>query len=268
MPSGRTIAILSQKGGVGKTTTAVNLAYGLAARLRRDRGGNVLLLDLDPQGHCALSLGVATTSCASDWLLARALPEDQIVATRRRAGDEGDRANLFLLPATARLARLPAELAAAAAAAGVRRQWEDEPAGALGFAADLATRLEELQQVFAYVVIDVAAGFTFLHRALYNVADVVVAPVRVDYLSVVGAGDVTQADLLLPTFARVRQLLSQEMLARLREVVSLERLARPIPASVRLAEAPAAGGQTIFEYAPDSAPARAYQHLVERLHAA
>ncbi|MCB0202536.1 MAG: AAA family ATPase, partial [Anaerolineae bacterium] len=92
----------NRKGGVGKTTTAVTLAVGLARRLHEDGGGNVLVIDMDPQGDAARGLGLDPNGrCVSNVLLGDGdvdiLRENVMSADR---GDDGgpSRPNLYVLP--------------------------------------------------------------------------------------------------------------------------------------------------------------------------
>ena len=71
--------------------------------------------------------------------------------------------------------------------------------------------------------------------------------------------------LVVPTFVRQREVLAREVMQALVQRYGSSRVAFPIPASVKLEQAPAAGGMTIFEYAPESTPALAYGKLVERV---
>ena len=272
------LAVTSYKGGVGKTTTAVSLAHGLARKMSAEsRKGSVLLLDLDPQGHCSLALGLRPQGCVGDLLLGTARPEEVIIPADRSHDGGPARPNLYLLPATSRLLQVQSSLLARAAGDGMLRQLgrpaEDNPAPLSEL---LSVRLREVQQVFAFIVIDYPSPLDLLWQTVYHFSDGVVLPVKMDYLSVNGLrmslSDGSTSDLdpklqvLLPTFMYAGRVLAGQMLQELSRRFGARRVADPIPASVRLAEAPAAGGQTIFEYAPGSTPARAYQHLVERIY--
>lgn len=275
----RVLAVTSYKGGVGKTTTAVSLAHGLARKMSEEgRKGSVLLLDLDPQAHCAPALGLRPQGCVGDLLLGAAAPEDVIVPADRSHDGGPARPNLYLLPATSRLLRVQSSLLARAAGEGLLQQLgrpaADNPAPLSGL---LAHRLREVQQVFAFIVVDYPSPLDLLWQTVYHLSDDVVLPVKVDYLSVKGLGLAFSSEgnpshlgaklrVILPTFMYRRRILARQMLQELSRRFGAQRVADPVPASVRLAEAPAAGGQTIFEYAPGSAPARAYRQLVERVY--
>jgi cellulose biosynthesis protein BcsQ len=130
----------------------------------------------------------------------------------------------------------------------------------------------ELRQVFAFVVVDYPSPLDLFWQAVYYGVDGCVVPVKSDYLSVksamahwAGPADDKLA-AVLPTFVRRHQVLTEQTLEELSRHFGKERVSRPVPASVRVAEAPAAGGLTIFEYAPGSTPARAYWSLVERIY--
>ena len=115
-----------------------------------------------------------------------------------------------------------------------------------------------------------------LGNAIYHFVDEAIVPVKVDFLGSAGtvrhteniieaqeSGIDIQISWIIPTFVHKRQVLAREVIAALGKRYGPNRIAPPIPASVKLEQAPADGGKTIFEYAPNSPPAEAYKALVE-----
>jgi chromosome partitioning protein len=276
------LAIVNQKGGVGKTTTAVNLAHGLALRLRGGNGAagqqpaRVLLLDMDPQGNCAAALGVDPGGrCISDLLAGRTSPRDAIVPdTPREQGGTG-RPGLFLIPATERLVEVTEELLIRDFQSFRRGKQEGG-----GMDDVLNERLGGLRNAFAYIVIDCPPSLGSLTTAVYRFADKAVVPVRTAMLDAAGAAQHTaminelQADgleinvsLILPTFFEPRQVLARQVYQDLVAKYGRSRVAVPIIQSVIVQQAQAAGGSTLFEYPPaaDSPATAAYGRLVERV---
>lgn len=279
------LAIVNQKGGVGKTTTAITLAHGLARKVAvadpavaNGRPPRVLLLDMDPQGNCATALGVdAGGRCVSDLLAGRRTPRETIIPdTPRERGGTG-RAGLFLIPATERLVEATEELL-------IRdfqsyRRGRDGAGGGLDDV--LLDRLGPLRDAFAYVVIDCPPSLGSLTTAVYRFADRAIVPVRTAMLDAAGAAQHTalindlQRDglditvsLILPTFFEPRQILARQIYQDLVDKYGRGRVAIPIIQSVVVQQSQAAGGQTLFEYPPaDTSPATAaYQRLVDRLY--
>jgi cellulose biosynthesis protein BcsQ len=118
-----------------------------------------------------------------------------------------------------------------------------------------------------------------LNTAIYHFADEAVVPVKVDYLGVGGAARHTEniievqaegidirVGYIVPTFVRAREILARQMLQALIDSYGRSRVAPPIPQSVVVEQAPAAGGLTLFEYAPESLPAQSYWKLVEKVY--
>ena len=241
----RKIGVCLTKGGSGKTTTAVNLAHGLARA-----GQRVLLIDTDTQGQCAQSLGVAPTLGLADLVLEEATLDDAIVEARP---------GLSLLAGGGRLAGVKREIA--------RREMGSEHV--------LTEALGDLDG-YDYMVVDTAPGWdTMTVNALFLVTEVL-APVNLEVLALRALGDFEKhvnavrryrSDLtwryLLPTFYDRRVAKSEELRGQLRQRYSTL-VCQPIRYNVRLSEAPGFG-QTVFEYAPRAAVAEDYQRLTERI---
>ena len=276
----RIFAVVNRKGGVGKTTTAVTLAYGLAQKVV-EKGGHVLIVDLDPQGNVAHSLGLSPNGRDIASVLTGEVPAEQAIisADRSEAGGPA-RPNLWVLPASDALADAKLSLVTNAALSSVFEQFGGNQANA-GVPTNqlLQTHLAKAVQTFDYIILDCPPSLDMLGTAIYHFADEAVVPVKVDYLGVGGAARHTQniieaqakgidikVGIIVPTFVRIREILARQMLDALRESYGPSRVAEPIPQAVAVEQAPAAGGLTILEYAADSPPALAYWQLVEKVH--
>ncbi|MCA9935856.1 MAG: ParA family protein, partial [Anaerolineales bacterium] len=120
-----------------------------------------------------------------------------------------------------------------------------------------------------------------LKRAVYNFADEVIVPIKADHVSLVGARQHTddlyqlqqedsrkfkaRVSLVVPTMLPSRQVLATQVVEQMQAFYGRDLVSEPVPESVYVKEAPAAGGKTLFEYAPGSAPAKVYAAIVERV---
>ena len=244
----RIIAVAMTKGGVGKTTTAVNLSHGLATR-----GHRVLLVDADTQGQCSKALGVET-----DCTLTEVLTEGvHIMDAATKA-----RTNLDLVASDFNLTR--------AALAIARREADGHLA--------LAEVLEPAIENYDVAVIDAAPGFDPIAVNVLGCADDIVAPVALAPAALAGVldfvrhvGSVQQHNpslklrYILPTFLDMRVRQSSEMLAQVRGHFGTQ-LCSPIRVNIDLAEA--FGFQsTIFEYSHKSRGAEDYAKFIDRVEA-
>jgi len=237
------ITIANQKGGVGKTTTAVTLAHGLALKNHK-----VLLVDLDPQGHCATLLGMGEEPGVFDLLVNDRSLREVTRFTGRPA--------LWLIPSNKKTATAQVSLVLE----GYRHTILLE-----ALAPAVNGRVH-------YTILDTApsAGGGLQENALY-MANLIIIPSAVDYLSLDGIAKVLKTLnalhrpkppvlWIVPTFYDEVTRESRANLAMLRDRFG-DRVKRPIHRATALREA-AAAGRTIFECAPDSRAAEEYAALV------
>jgi chromosome partitioning protein len=239
----RKIAILGFKGGIGKTTTCVNLGAALALK-----GYRVLLIDTDTQANLAISLGVTDfKSSLADVLTRKAAAEESIVQARR---------NLFLLPSSMALFKVQQRMVLEMA------------------------REEMFQELFAgldgydYLLLDCAPSLSILNINAIAYAEEVFIPVSMEMLAMAGArqfmeylsivnrtlGGSASIRLIIPTMYDPRRRVSKEVIRLLMQLGP--RVTRPIRIDTLLSEAPGQGN-TIFEYAPRSRGAMDYAQLTE-----
>ncbi len=249
----RVLAVSALKGGVGKTTTAVNLAAAAARAGRR-----TLLVDGDPQGGVGTSLGLAPEARGlAAWVTKSASFADSVVRAARE--------NLDVLPAGERL--LDVE--------DVFREKGKEKRRTR-----LERRFEALDdEGYEIVILDCPPAASLLLENVYHVADELILPAKLDFLSLpalektrlfVKEENASREKPLriagvLPTFYDLRTAVSTELLDTLRE--RFTKILSPIRINVALAEAPSVG-KTIFEFDGSSRGAVDYALLAEDLNLA
>jgi chromosome partitioning protein len=242
----RRIAIALSKGGVGKTTTAVNLAAGLA-----QAGQRVLLVDMDTQGQVAKSLGVQPEKGLAEVVAGEIPPAEGVQAVRP---------GLWILAGGRGLTGLKRLIA--------RKDFGAEQT--------VAESLAPLDGDFDFAIIDTAPGWDSLTVNALFYAQEVLAPVALEVMALQGLLEFNRSldgvrryhpelrlGHILPTFMDRRVKKSEEILGQLRTYFG-ESLCDPIRYNVRLSEAPGYG-QTIYEYAPRSVGVEDYKLLTERI---
>jgi len=249
------ITISNQKGGVGKTTTAVSLAHGLAVK-----GHQTLLVDLDPQGQCASALGLLEESGVFNLLVD--LPAQSGGQTLADVTRTTGRSNLTLIPGDKRTATAQIVL----------------NAEGFGLAVVRDVLKPALRNGLHFVVIDTAPSVGGLQEAALFAADLVVIPTAVDYLATEGVVKVMntlqtleqkqdwQGAILgiLPTFYDQVTRESAATLGDLKKSFGDETILPPIHRATVLREC-ASEGVTIWEKAPKSRVAKEYAELVWRV---
>ncbi|QIK63382.1 ParA family protein [Leucobacter viscericola] len=245
----RVITVSNQKGGVGKTTTTVNLASALARR-----GANVLVIDLDPQGNASTALGVQhrpeVTSIYDVLLGDNSLQDALQVST--------DNENLHCVPSTINLAGAEIELVSL-----VAREQRLRTA--------LETFLRESERTYHYVFIDCPPSLGLLTVNAFVAANEVLIPIQCEYYALEGLSQLLgniqliqkhlnpglQVSTILLTMYDARTNLAQEVAGEVRSHFPNEVLNAVVPRSVRISEAPSYG-QTVHAYDGASIGALAY----------
>jgi len=244
----RRIAVLNQKGGTGKTTTAVNLAAGLA-----ERGKRTLLIDTDAQGNVGVCLGVMGEHSLYHILVDGKEPTDVAV------------------PIRSHLDVITSDCTLAAAEIWLARQNVDQRSRIM----TRRLNLMKVSRTFDYVIIDCGPSLNLLNQNALSYADEVIIPVTCDYLALVGVKQVLRTikdierhlhhsvriSAVLPTFYNSRTRLSREVLDTLQKHFK-EKCLPPIRQNTKLAEAPS-HRKSIFEYAPQSHGAKDYNQVVD-----
>ena len=247
----RILAVSNQKGGVGKTTTTINLAAALATR-----GQRVLVVDLDPQGNASSGLGYPREDVSMG--IYDVLLEFRDLESVRLPTNLDD---LEVVPANRELVGAEVELV-------------DVP----GRERKLRKVLNRVRDDYDYVLIDCPPSLTLLTVNALVAADQVLIPVQAEYYALEGLGellrtvhavkkrlnpDLSRAGILI-TMSDGRNNLCRDVERQTRDLFGREVFQTVIPRNVRLGEAPSYG-KSIVEYDPRSSGATAYLALADEL---
>lgn len=247
----KTIAIANQKGGVGKTTTTVNLGACLAAL-----GKKVLIIDIDPQGNTTSGLGISkagVNNCIYDVLINDVEPKDTILETKVP--------NLYALPATIQLAGAEIELVPT-----ISREVR------------LKKAIATVKKQFDYILIDCPPSLGMLTINSLTAADSVLIPIQCEYYALEGLSQLLntirlvqkhlntslQIEGVLLTMFDARTNLAIQVVDEVKKYFQQKVYRTVIPRNVRLSEAPS-HGEPIILYDPKSKGAEVYSLLAKEV---
>jgi len=248
---GKIISICNQKGGVGKTTTAVNLSAFLALD-----GRKTLLIDADPQGNATSGVGIdknAVEYTIYHGLLGKATINDIITQTNIE--------NLFIIPSNLDLIGAEVELV-----------------GAIGREYKLKNALTNIKDSFDFIIIDSPPSLGLLTVNALTASDSVLIPIQCEYYALEGLGQLTKTlelvrqnlnpsldiEGVLLTMADFRTKLTSEVIAEARNYFKDKVYEAVIPRNIKLTEAPSFG-KPIALYDINSMGAKKYQQLSQEI---
>ena len=251
MPEHKIIAFANQQGGVGKTTSAVNIASSLAAKKY-----SVLLVDCDPQGNATSGLGIRKKSSSGsvyDVIIGRSKTADMVCSTTVK--------NLSVLPSSMDLVGAEIELIDMA----------DREAR-------LRAALEQVRDSYDFIIIDCPPSLGLLTLNCLTAADGVVIPLLCEFYSLEGISQLTQTirhvkSRVNPSLELIgvlvnmydgRLTLTVQVMEEIKRYFGAKLFARPVPRNVKLSEAPSYG-VPIDIYDKYSKGARAYEEVTEEL---
>lgn len=257
MIMGKVVSIVNQKGGVGKTTTSINLASSLGLLDKR-----VLLIDLDPQGNASTGVGVDKGDIVSsiyDALIGKVDIKEVVLKTKFK--------NLYLLPATINLAGVDIEL--------IERSREESGFSKVG---QLKKQLDSIKDNFDYLIIDCPPSLGILTTNALTASDSVIIPVQCEFFALEGITQLLNTIMLaqrnlnpeldiegvLLTMFDSRTNLGLEVIEDIRSYFKERVYDTIIPRLIRLSEAPS-HGKPIAEYDATSKGHQAYLNLAKEV---
>lgn len=254
---GKVISLVNQKGGVGKTTTSINLSASLAVL-----GKKTLLIDLDPQGNTTTGVGInkgEIEKSAYDVLIGECEIKDAIIKTKYK--------NLSVLPATINLAGIDIEL--------MDKSRQDD-----GFlkGEQLKNHIESIKEKYDYIIIDCPPSLGIITTNALTASNSVIIPVQCEFFALEGITQLLKTIMLaqknlnptldiegvLLTMLDSRTNLGFEVVDDIRNFFKEKVYNTIIPRLVRLTEAPS-HGEPIIAYDPKSRGSEAYLNLAKEV---
>ncbi len=254
---GKVIALVNQKGGVGKTTTSINLSASLGVLKKK-----TLLIDLDPQGNATTGVGIDKTSIRKsiyDLLIDNATLDEVIIKTKFK--------NLSIIPATVHLAGANVELL-------------EKGRTVPGFSKNnqLKKYLDVAKEDYDYIIIDCPPSLELLTTNALTAADSVIIPVQCEYFALEGIMQLLKTIMLvqkslnknlaiegvLLTMLDGRTILGLEVVEEVRKYFKEKVYDTIVPRLVKLSEAPS-HGKPILAYDPKNKGTEAYINLAKEV---